>query len=173
MIATNSRALVCSVVAAGVLVGMASPAEGDVAVLEGTYRVTGDGMPPSRWTVVPKCMPTVGDLRVPLYLPVGCRLNVSIEQGPTIAAVMVNGLWSMSLADHKMTACPDGTFGAGKRIYAFSDVGGTVTTIHDAACDAPASTEDRPFSLAFESPLPFPLDRTPLVCEPGGLRRCS
>ena len=29
-----------------------------------------------------------------------------------------------------------------------------------------------PLSLAFKEPLPIPVDRYPLICEPGGLRRC-
>ena len=49
---------------------------------------------------------------------------------------------------------------------------GTRSVIHNDVCGLPASITNFPFTLAFSRPLPIPVDRYPLYCEPGGLRRC-
>jgi hypothetical protein len=42
----------------------------------GIYTFNTEGSPPAEWTIYPLCTPTVGDLRVPLELPVACKLKV-------------------------------------------------------------------------------------------------
>jgi hypothetical protein len=49
---------------------------------------------------------------------------------------------------------------------------GTRSIFHTDACGLQPGQIDIPFTLSFKAPLPNPLDRYPLICEPGGLRRC-
>jgi hypothetical protein len=51
---------------------------------------------------------------------------------------------------------------------------GTRTVTHAPGCNGelPATMIKTPFTLAYKGPLDIPVDKYPLICEPGGLRRC-
>jgi hypothetical protein len=56
---------------ASAALAFASPAHAEQQVLEGVYTYHQEGGPSGTYTIFPSCVPTVGDLREPLYLPVG------------------------------------------------------------------------------------------------------
>jgi hypothetical protein len=51
---------------------------------------------------------------------------------------------------------------------------GTRTVSYPPACGntIPANMIKTPFTLTFKAKPPIPVDQYPLICEPGGLRRC-
>ena len=77
---TVVRELAAAVVLACVALGFASPARAE-QVMEGVFTYMQEGQPPATWTIYPICVPTVGDLREPLYLPVACTLHVTGSAG--------------------------------------------------------------------------------------------
>jgi len=174
---TILRILAAAVVTAGAALGNAGTAQADQQVLEGVYNYTqADGLS-GTWTIYPICAPTVGDLREPLYLPVGCRLLVQAFTGVTGGdARVTNGVWAYTTTLKEGVACPDGTFTTVVETYEFNTdtMTGTRNTTYPPACNAtiPASIIKTPFTLAFKEKLPIPVDQYPLICEPGGLRRC-
>ena len=70
--------------------------------------------------------------------------------------------------------CPDGSMAPIMETFEFDDVtmSGTRTTTHSAACGLQPAMYKHPFILAFKEPVSIPVDRYPLICESGGLRRC-
>jgi hypothetical protein len=166
------RGLAVAVIFAGVALGSASPAAAD-EVLEGIYTFSQASEPPETWTIYPICVPVVGDLRVPLYLPVGCTLHVTSSSGRGGDARLTGGLWTFTVTKAGMK-CPDGSMAPLTHTLAFNGeaLTGMHTTIHDAVCGLQPGMVKEPFTLAFKEPLPIPVERYPLICEPGGLRRC-
>lgn len=174
---TFARILAATVVAAGAALGAAGPAQADQQVLEGKYTYTQPNGVSGTWTIFPSCVPTVGDLRVPLYLPVACHLAVQAFSGVSGGdARLTNGVWAYSTSVKEGFKCPDGSFAPIQETYEFNtdSMTGTRTTKTVPSCDGtvPASMVKTPFTLAFKEKLPIPVDQYPLICEPGGLRRC-
>jgi hypothetical protein len=174
---TFARLLAVAAVLAGSVLGFAGPAKAD-QVLQGVYSYT-QGNLHAEWTIYPSCVPTVGDLRANLDLPVACRLHV----GPTPAdlvgggdARLTGGQWAFSTNSVDGLTCPDGSTAPLQESYRFDDVtmAGTRSTMNSAACagQVPAKVVEYPFTLAFERPLNIPVQQYPLYCEPGGLKRC-
>ena len=171
---TIVRGLAAAVVFACVALGFASPARAD-QVMEGVYTYLQEGQPPATWTIYPICVPTVGDLREPLYLPVACTLHVTGSSGMGGGdARLTGGLWTCTQSKREGMKCPDGSMAPITETFEFDDVtmSGTRTTTHSAACGLQPAMYKHPFTLAFKEPLTIPVDRYPLICEPGGLRRC-
>ncbi len=170
---TIIRGLAAAVILAGASLGVASPAEAD-EVAQGVYTYVQEGKPPSTWTIFPICVPTVGDLREPLYLPVACTLHVASSSGRAGDAQLTGGRWTFTLKDPEGVACADGSKAEATENYAFdgNTLAGQLTTLHNPVCGLPAGMTKEPFILVFKEPLPIPVDRYPLICEPGGLRRC-
>jgi hypothetical protein len=174
---TVTRVMAAVVLALGVAVGAAGPAQAEQQVLQGIYTYTQDGGLSGEWTIFPSCVPTVGDLREPLYLPVACRLHVTsfdgVEGGD---AVLTNGVWAYDTTVADGVTCSDGSPLQVIEAYEFNTetMTGTRTDSHAPGCDGqlPATIIKTPFTLAYKSPLPIPVDKYPLICEPGGLRRC-
>ena len=167
------RGLAVAVVVAGAALGLASPAQAD-EVVQGIFTYSQEGKPPSKWTIFPICVPTVGDLRENLELPVACTLHVSSSIGRTGDARLTGGRWTFTLKDPEGVTCPDGSKAEVTENYAFdgNTLAGEVTSLHNPVCGLQAGMTKAPFTLAFKEPLPIPVDRYPLICEPGGLRRC-
>ena len=92
---TIVRGLAAAVVLACVALGFSSPARAE-QVLEGVYTYTQEGQPPATWTVYPICVPTVGDLREPLYLPVACVARDGFSEMGGGAARLAGGLWTFT-----------------------------------------------------------------------------
>lgn len=173
-----------AVMLAGAALGTAGPSSAD-QVMEGNYTFNAPGLPAATWTIYPICVPTVGDLREPLELPVACTLKVvSATPGKQTFeltnlnwggdAKLTGGVWALTTNKAEGFQCPDGTTAPTVDTYKFDDVTltGTHTSLHNAACGSPAGMTKTPFTLAFAGPLPMPVDRYPLVCEPAGNRLC-
>jgi hypothetical protein len=172
-----ARMLAVAAVFAGSAVGFAGPAAAD-QVMQGVYTYT-QGDIRAEWTIYPSCVPTVGDLRDNLDLPVACRLHVSPTPTTQVSggdARLTGDQWEFSTTILDGLKCPDGSTAAVQETYQFDDVAmaGTRSVSNANACGnaVPAGLTKYPFTLAFEKPLPIPVDQYPLYCEPGGLKRC-
>jgi hypothetical protein len=181
---TIARLLGVVVVLAGVAVGTAGPSSAD-QVMEGIYTFNTDGMPPAEWTIYPICVPVVGDLREPLELPVACTLKVvsATDNKSTFDLTNLNwggdarltgGQWTLTTRKEEGLQCPDGGTAPTTDTYKFDDVTltGVHTSLNPTICGVPAGMKKTPFTLTFARPLPIPVDRYPLVCEPAGNRLC-
>jgi hypothetical protein len=181
---TFARVLGIAVLLAGMALGWASPASAD-DTMQGYYTYSAPDLPPAKWTIYPICVPVVGDLRVPLELPVACTLHVVSATKKTTThelellnfggdARLTNGLWTMIVNRSDGFQCPDGSSAPLFRTYEFDDVSltGTLTAAHNAGCGVPAGMTKAPFTLAFQGPLPNPVEQYPLICEPAGDRLC-
>lgn len=174
---TIARVLAVAAVLAGSSVGFAGPAGAD-QVMQGVYAYT-QGDVHAEWTIFPSCVPTVGDLRDNLELPVACRLHVTGSPSALVAggdARQSGGQWEFSTTLPEGLTCPDGSTAAVQETYRFDDVAltGTRSVSNAMACGntVPPNLVKYPFTLAYEEPLPIPVDQYPLYCEPGGLKRC-
>ncbi len=173
------RGLGAILIGAAAAIGLATPAhgQGDVkppGVPEGVYTVNIDGQAETTWEIFPICVPVVGDLREPLLLPVGCRLKVTPAGQPGAEAIMVGGRFTFVYDTIDGRTCPDGTKVPQKTVYAFDPYtwDGTMEVLHGNECgDLPAMVSV-PLRLTFKQPLATPVTQYPLICEPGGLRRC-
>ncbi len=166
------RGLAAVAVLAGACVGAAGAAQADTPVMQGVYTYSSEGQT-GTWSLYPSCVPTVGDLRVALEIPVGCQVHVGPSDGLTGGdARLVGGLWSFTTPKNDGMECPDGSFGPTVEVFTFNETSGTRSISHAGACGLPPGIVNIPFTLSFKEPLPIPVDRYPLICEPGGLRRC-
>jgi hypothetical protein len=161
----------------GLALGTAEPAWAD-QVMEGIYSYD-QGDVHAQWTIYPSCVPTVGDLRDNLELPVACRLHVGPAPSSLVSggdARLTGGLWEFSTNIKDGLTCPDGSTAPIQETYRFDDLTmtGTRSVINNNVCDGavPAKIVNLPFTLALLGPLPIPVDRYPLYCDPGGLKRC-
>ena len=160
--------------------GLAGPAQaqGPAAkapgVLEGVYNVDIAGQASTTWTVSPICVPTVGDLREPLLLPVACRLKIVVFRQGGGEAVMVRGQWQYTIDDARGRTCPDGSTAPQTTIYRFDGytLQGEMKVLTGADCGEQPAMVVAPMTLTFQQPLADPITQYPLICEPGGLRRC-
>lgn len=180
-----ANALAALALAAGA-VGFAAPAGADSQPLQGIYRYHEEGMPADViWRVTPTCSPTVGDLREPLYLPVGCTLHVSSNPPRMVTqpersvafggdARLVQGRWLMEVDKLDGMQCADGSTAPTTEIYRFDSetLSGTRTITHAGGGGLPPDMYVKPFTLEFVEPQPIPVDRYPFYCEPAGLRAC-
>ncbi|ORB25532.1 hypothetical protein [Mycolicibacterium parafortuitum] len=156
----------------GLGVGAAAPAMADVPVMQGEYNYVSEGQT-GVWTIYPTCVPVVGDLREPLYLPVGCTLHVGPSPGLSGGdARQTGGLWTFTTNKREGMKCPDGSFAPTTEEVSFNETSGTRRILHTGVCGLQPGMIEVPFTLSFKQPLPIPVDQYPLICEPGGLRRC-
>jgi hypothetical protein len=170
-----TRALAVATAFASVTIGFAGPARAD-QVMEGIYTYT-QGNVVAEWTIYPSCVPTVGDLRVNMELPVACRLHVAPAPVDVVNggdARLTGGVWEFSTSKKDGLECADGTTAPIQETYKFDDatMTGTRSVIHNAVCGLEPTITNIPFTLAYNRPLPLPVQDYPLYCEPGGLRRC-
>jgi hypothetical protein len=156
--------------------GLAGPARAD-QVMEGIYTYT-QGDVVADWTIYPSCVPTVGDLREELRLPVACRLHVASSSRDVQGADarLSSGKWTFSKPVLDGFTCPDGSVAPILETYQFDDatMTGTRTVAVNNVCDGEVAAHltTHPFTLAFKEALPMPVQQYPLYCEPGGLKRC-
>jgi hypothetical protein len=152
-------------------------AQGNVqasGVPEGVYNVNIDGQAATTWTILPVCVPTVGDLREPLLLPIACRLKVTPSGQDTAEAVMVTNQWQFTYNDYAGRGCSDGSTAPQQTIYRFDPYSwaGQMKVLRGAECGDPPGMVVVPLTMSFARPLDIPVTEYPLLCEPGGLRRC-
>jgi len=172
---TFTRAFAIASAVATVALGVASPARAD-QMMQGIYAYT-QGNIGAVWTIYPTCVPTVGDLRDNLELPVACTLHVAPTPTTQVNggdARLAGGLWTFSTTKKDGLNCPDGSTAPIQETYKFDDLTmtGTRSVSHNDVCGLPATIDNYPFTLAFKEQLPIPVDQYPLYCEPGGLKRC-
>ncbi|MBO0678330.1 hypothetical protein JRC04_12735 [Mycolicibacterium sp. S2-37] len=164
-------------VSVGAALATSGPAQAEQQVLEGKYTYTqADGVT-GDWIIYPICVPVVGDLREPLYLPVGCHLAITGFAGVVGGdARLTNGVWTYTTAVAEGLTCPDGSTAPISETFEFNTdtMTGTRTTTNSPACQGamPANMIKTPFTIAYKDKLAIPIDQYPLICEPGGLRRC-
>ncbi len=178
-------ALAALALLAGFAVGTANPAEAQDQPLQGVFAYQEPGSPPSTWQIVPVCSPTMGDLREPLFLPVGCTLKVTSSTSRQVTnaeraanfgadARLVTNRWFAQVTKIDGLVCPDGSTAQTVDTYEFdSGLAGTHTRTHGAECGLEAGLDRTPFTLTFLKELPYPVDRYPFYCQPGGLRSCA
>jgi hypothetical protein len=173
-IMTITRGLSAAVIVAGVALGSASPAWA-AEPMDGVYTFTAGGDPPATWTIYSTCVPVVGDLRVPLYLAVGCTLHVAsstpnrISQQERAAnftenARLVSDRWSLTVDKPEGVLCADGSTAPSTDTYSFDDatLTGTHTITHNAVCGMQPGVSKEAFTLTFLGPPPIPVARYPL-----------
>lgn len=146
--------------------------------MEGKYTYTQDDGLTGTMTLWPSCVPTVGDLREPLELPVACRLHVEAVPSNKIRggdAYQTNGQWVYNVSAKDGMECPDGSTAPIRESYEINSdtLTGTRTAFHNDDCGLQPGMTKMGFRLAFKEPLPIPVDRYPLNCEPAGLRICA
>jgi hypothetical protein len=173
------RGLAAAFIGMSAVLGLAVPAQaqGNVkapGVPEGVYTVNIDGQATTTWEIYPICVPTVGDLREPLLLPVACRLKVTPDRQPGAEAVMVGNQWQFVYDEADGRTCPDGTRAPQTTIYRFDPFSwvGSMKVLHGAECGDQPAMAVVPLTMSFARPLDIPVTDYPLICEPGGLRRC-
>lgn len=173
------RGLAAAFIGMSAVLGLAVPAQaqGNVkapGVPEGVYTVNIDGQATSTWEIYPICAPTVGDLREPLLLPVACKLKVTPNGQPGAEATMVGNQWQFQYDRIDGRTCPDGTKAPEMTIYRFDPYTwvGTMKVLHGDQCGDQPAMVTVPLTVAFKQPLAIPITQYPLICEPGGLRRC-
>lgn len=175
---TITRVLAVAVAFASVVLGLAGPARAD-EMMEGVYTyVQPDGLV-AKWTIFPICVPTVGDLRNNLELPVACTLHVSPTPATELLggdARLTGGLWTYTNNRKEGLTCADGSTAPVVQTFKFdaNTLTGTRSVINSNACSntVAAKIVDVPFTLRYEGPLTIPVDRYPLYCDPVGLKRC-
>lgn len=159
----------------GVGVWFAGPAQAD-PVIQGVFNYNQEGLGAATWTIYPSCVPVVGDLREPLYLPVACVLHVQGSPGVSGGdAKMAGGMWQFSTNIKEGIKCSDGSWAPIVETYRFDDVAltGTREVSNTAVCGLAPAIHRFPFTLTFKEPLPIPVKTYPLDCEPWGLRLCT
>ncbi|KAA0120482.1 hypothetical protein [Mycolicibacterium sp. P9-22] len=162
------------------MVGFAGPAQANPRqqVLEGVYNYHQEGVAEvGTWTIYPVCVPVVGDLRAEIRDPVACTLHVSGTPTTWVTggdAKLTGGQWAYSVNKKDGFTCPDGSTVPTLTTIKFNTetMTGTRSVAHNQVCGLPATLETVPFTLSFREPLPIPVQKYPLYCEPGGLRRC-
>ena len=161
------------------MIGVAAPAQANPQqqVLEGNYTYRQDGLPDANWSIYPICVPVVGDLRVEIRDPVACILHVAstptgVAKGGD--AKLTGGQWVYNVNSMDGLTCPNGDTAPIYETFKFDTrtMSGTRSIAHNQVCGLPATIDVKPFTLAFKEPLPIPVEKYPLYCEPGGLRRC-
>jgi hypothetical protein len=178
-----SRGLTAAAVMALVAFGTASPAKALGPPPDGMYGFSEAGAPAATWKIVALCdapsrQRAIPDFTDPVIAADLCALNVSSTTPRVISrqeklvnyngrARLASDLWTFQIGKSSGVACPDGTTAPSMDTYAFDDVSlaGTHTSIHDAVCGLEPGMTKTPFTLAFQGPLPNPVERYPLDCN--------
>ncbi len=181
---TTSRSLTAAAVMALVVLGTASPAKALGPPPDGMYSFSEAGVPAATWKIAALCdapsrQRAIPDFTDPVIAADLCALNVT-STTPRAAtsrqermvnfngrARLASDLWTFDVPKSDGVACPDGTSAASTETYAFDDVSltGTHTSIHGDVCGLQPAMKKTPFSLAFQGPLPAPVERYPLDCN--------
>jgi hypothetical protein len=179
----TSRGLTAAAVLALVALGTASPATAVGPPPDGLYSFSEAGVPPATWKISALCdapsrQRAIPDFTDPLVAMNLCYVNVTsttsrvISRGEKLAnytgrARVTNDRWTFQVPRPDGVNCPDGSTAATTETYAFDDVSltGTHTSIHGDVCGLQPAMTKTPFTLAFQGPLPVPVERYPLDCN--------
>ena len=180
---TTSRGLTAAAVMTLVALGTASPAKALGPPPDGMYTFSEPGVPATTWKISALCdapsrQRAIPDFTDPVIAADLCGLNVASTTPRVISrseklsnyvgrARLTSDLWTFQVPRPDGVACPDGTTAASTETYAFDDVSlsGTHTSIHGDVCGLQPAMKKTPFTLAFQGPLPSPVDRYPLDCN--------
>ena len=178
-----SRGLTAAAVMTLVAVGTSSPAQALGPPPDGMYTFSEAGAPAVTWKISALCdapsrQRAIPDFTDPLVAMNLCALNVTSTTPRVISrqeklanytgrARVTNDLWTFQVPRSDGVLCPDGTTAASTETYAFDDVSltGTHTSIHSDICGMQPAMTKTPFTLAFQGPLPNPVERYPLDCN--------
>jgi hypothetical protein len=178
-----SRGLTAAAVLALAAVGTASPAKALGPPPDGLYTFSEAGVPASTWKIAALCnapsrQRAIPDFTDPVIWADLCALNVSSTTPRVISpaekqanyigrARLTSDLWTFQVPKANGVSCPDGSTAPSTDTYAFDDVtlAGTHTSIHGAVCGLQPAMTKTPFTLAFQAPLPNPVERYPLDCN--------
>jgi hypothetical protein len=179
-----SRGLTAAAVMAVIAAATAGPARALGPPPDGMYSFSEAGVPAATWKIAALCdapsrQRAIPDFTDPVIAADLCALNVTsttprapINHQDKLAnytgrARLTSDLWTFDVPKSDGVACPDGTTAASTEIYAFDDVSlsGTHTSIHDEVCGLQPAMRKTPFTLAFQGPLPAPVERYPLDCN--------
>ncbi len=166
-----------------VAVGTSIPASALGPPPDGVYTFTEAGVPATTWRISALCdapsrQRAIPDFSDPVIAADLCALNVasttsrSISRAEKLAnyvgrARLTSDRWTFQVDKATGVSCPDGSTAQTTDIYAFDDVSlaGTHTSIHGDTCGLQPGMTKTPFQLAFQGPLPNPVDRYPLDCN--------
>lgn len=166
-----------------IAVGSASPAKALGPPPDGIYTFTEDGVPAGTWRISALCnapsrQRAIPDFTDPVIWADLCALNVVSSTARNITAAeklanysgrarLTGDLWTFQVGKANGVPCPDGSTAPSTDTYAFDDVTltGTHTRIHGPVCGLQPGMTKTPFTLAFQSPLPNPIERYPLDCN--------
>jgi hypothetical protein len=180
---STCRGLTAAAVMTLVALGTASPAEAVGPPPDGMYSFSEPGVPAATWKIYALCdapsrQRAIPDFTDPLVAMNLCALNVSSTTPRAISrqeklatfvgrARVTNDRWTFEIPKNDGVSCPDGSTAASNEIYAFDDVSltGTHTSIHGDECGLQPGMNKTPFTLAFQGPLPNPVERYPLDCN--------
>jgi hypothetical protein len=178
-----SRGLTAAAVMTLAALGIASPAKALGPPPDGMYSFSEAGVPSATWKIYALCdapsrQRAIPDFTDPLVAMNLCALNVTSTTPRVISrqeklanyvgrARVTNDRWTFEVPKTDGVNCPDGTNAASNEIYAFDDVSltGTHTSIHGDVCGLQPGMTKTPFTLAFQGPLPNPVERYPLDCN--------
>jgi hypothetical protein len=178
-----SRGLTAAAAMTLVAVGTSIPAQALGPPADGVYSFTEAGVPATTWRISALCdapsrQRAIPDFTDPVVAADLCGLNVAsftsraISRSEKMAnfvgrARLASDLWTFQVGKTNGVACPDGSTAESTDTYAFDDVSltGTHTSIHGDVCGLQPAMTKTPFTLAFQGPLPNPVDRYPLNCN--------
>jgi hypothetical protein len=178
-----SRGLSVAAILTLAAVGTAGPAKALGPPPDGLYTFSEPGAPASTWKIYALCdapsrQRAIPDFTDPVVAADLCALNV-VSTTASLAsrrdqqanyggrARLTSDLWTFQVPKGDGVACPDGTSAPSTETYAFDDVSltGTHTSIHGDVCGLQPAMTKTPFTLAFQAPLPNPVERYPLDCN--------
>jgi hypothetical protein len=180
---TISRSLIAGAAMALVAFGTASPVKALGPPPDGMYSLSEPGVPAASWKIAALCdapsrQRAIPDFTDPVIAADLCALNVTSTTPRVISrqeklanfvgrARLASDLWTFDVPKSDGVTCPDGTTAASTETYAFDDVSltGTHTSIHGDVCGLQPAMKKTPFTLAFQGPLPVPVERYPLDCN--------
>jgi hypothetical protein len=180
---STSLGLTAAAAMALVALGTASPAKALGPPPDGMYSFSEPGVPSATWKISALCdapsrQRAIPDFTDPVIAADLCGLNVVsttprvISRGEKLAnyasrARLASDRWTFDVPKPDGVSCPDGTTAASTETYAFDDVSltGTHTSIHGDVCGLQPAMRKTPFTLAFQGPLPNPVERYPLDCN--------
>lgn len=181
--ATIPRGLTAAAAMSLVAVMTSIPAQALGPPADGVYGFTEAGVPATTWRISALCdapsrQRAIPDFSDPVIAADLCSVNVasftarSISRSEKMAnfvgrARLTSDLWTFQVNKSNGVACPDGSTAQSTDTYAFDDVSltGTHTSIHGDVCGLQPGMTKTPFTLAFQGPLPVPVDRYPLNCN--------
>lgn len=179
-----SRGLTAAAAMTLVAVGTSVPAQALGPPPDGIYTFSEDGVPATTWKITALCdapsrQRAIPDFTDPVIAADLCALNVTsstpraaVSRAEKMAnyvgrARLTSDRWTFEVGKPNGVTCPDGSTAATSDTYAFDDVSltGTHTSIHSDICGLQPGMTKTPFKLAFQGPLPNPVERYPLDCN--------